>query len=119
MPAAGYYAFRSLATAMDQASPAEIAARFSAKEENFESYGFRKPSGEVMVSVSVAGAPADGSSRRTKSDVRIAGVRPRQLIAVDLLNGFEQQLNWQMQGNDILISGLYIPDYPILIRVIQ
>ena len=49
----------------------------------------------------------------------IAGVRPKQIIVVDLLNGFEQDLKWERQGNGVRISGLYVPDYTIIIRVVQ
>jgi len=119
MPAAGYYAFRTLATVMEQAVPADFGVSFSGRQADFESYGFRKPSGEIMVSAAVAGTPKDGPSRRTKSDVTIAGVRPKQIIVVDLLNGFEQDLKWERQANGVRISGLYVPDYTIIIRVVQ
>ena len=119
MPAAGYYAFRTLATVMEQAVPADFGVSFSGRQADFESYGFRKPSGEIMVSATLAGTPKDGPSRRTKSDVTIAGVRPKQIIVVDLLNGFEQDLKWERQGNGVRISGLYVPDYTIIIRVVQ
>jgi hypothetical protein len=72
-----------------------------------------------MISAALAGTPKDGPSRRAKSDVTIAGVRPKQITVVDLLNGFEQDLKWERQGNDVLISGLYVPDYPVMIRVVQ
>jgi hypothetical protein len=72
-----------------------------------------------MVSAAVAGTPKDGPSRRTKSDVTIAGVKAKQIIVLDLLNGFEQDLKWEQQGNGVRISGLYVPDYTIIIRVVQ
>ena len=50
-----------------------------------------------------------------KSHITIAGVRPKQITVVDLLNGFEQELKWERRGNEVLTAGLYVPDHPVMI----
>jgi hypothetical protein len=118
MPAAGYYAFRTLATVMDEAVPTKLSVSFGHPSNPIESYAFRKPTGELMVSAALGGAPNDGPALRATVDVVIQNTKPKRVIAIDLLNGFEQQLKWTRKGDAVLIPGLSVPDYPVMIRLV-
>lgn len=116
MPVGGYYAFRTLATVMEEAEAAEVQVRFQSRQADFESYGFRKP-GEIMVSVALAGSVMDGPAPRRRTTITIKDQRAKNVTLIDLLNGFSQGLNWKQHSNDIVIPALNVPDYPVLIRI--
>jgi hypothetical protein len=118
MPAASYYAFRTLATVMEEALPAEVEVSFSGRQADYETYAFRKPSGEVMVSVALAGSVSDGPAPRRKTTVSIKNLRAKSVSVIDLLNGFEQELKWEQRGSDIVVPDVNVPDYPVMIRLV-
>jgi hypothetical protein len=117
MPAASYYAFRTLATVMEEALPTEVGISFSGRQADYETFAFRRPSGEVMVSVALAGSTSDGPARRLKTTVSVKNLKAQKVTVIDLLNGFEQELRWEQKGNDLVVPDLNIPDYPVLIRL--
>lgn len=114
MPAASYYAFRTLATVMEDALPAEVEVSFTGRQADFETYAFRKAGGEFMVSAALVGSTSDGPAPRRKTEVTIRNMKQKRVTLIDLLNGFEQELKWNQNGGDIVIPELNIPDYPIL-----
>jgi hypothetical protein len=118
MPGAGYYAFRTLATVMEEALPAEVKVSLSGRQADYETYGFRKLGGQYLVSLALAGAVTDGPAPRHKTDVRIENMKASKVSVIDLLNGFEQELKWEQKDTGIVISGLNVPDYPVMIRIL-
>jgi len=118
MPSAGYYAFRTLSTVMDEAVPAQISVAFDGPAADFETYAFRKPSGDSLVSVSLSGSTYDGQSRSRKIRLSVKNMKAARITVLDLLNGNEQEVKWSRQGADISISNLNIPDYPIIVRIL-
>jgi len=103
---------------MEEALPTDVAVSFAGSPADFETYAFRKPSGEIMVSAALAGSVTDGPAPRRRTDVTIKNVRPKKVSVIDLLNGFEQELQWSAQGNDFVVRGLNVPDYPVMIRIV-
>ena len=117
MPEAAYYAFRTLATVMEEALPTQVEVSFGSRQSDYETYAFRKPSGEVMVSVALAGSVSDGPAPRRKTTLSIQNLKARKISVIDLLNGFEQGLKWEQKGSEIVVPDLNVPDYPIMIRI--
>jgi hypothetical protein len=70
-----------------------------------------------MVSVALAGSVQDGPAPRRKTSVTIPSATAKVVTAIDLLNGFEQHLKWRQVNSDIVITDLYVADYPIVIRI--
>jgi hypothetical protein len=119
MPAASYYGFRTLSTVMEEALPTEVAVSFSGRHADYETYAFRKPSGDVLVSAALAGSVYDGPAPRRKTTVSIKNLKARKVSVIDLLNGFEQELRWEQRGSsELVVPDLNVPDYPVMIRLL-
>ncbi len=51
------------------------------------------------------------------ADLTIMGLTSDQVIGIDVLSGFEQELIIENVGNSVLIRGLLIKDYPLLLHI--
>jgi hypothetical protein len=39
------------------------------------------------------------------------------VTGIDSLNGFEQELEWTQQGEDVVIPNLRVSDYPYILKI--
>jgi len=77
---------------------------------------FRYPSGDRMMAVwrNVVAHDEDNSVPAT---VVFPGLTAENVTGIDALHGFEQELVFEIDGEDTIIRDLLVKDYPILIRL--
>ena len=51
----------------------------------------------------------------TKAEVALPGMNAKKAWVVDIMNGTEQELNIEPQGDGTIIKGMLIKDYPVFI----
>ena len=54
-----------------------------------------------------------------ETSLTIPGVLASQVVGIDVLYGFEQELITETENGDLVISNLLIRDYPLLIEFID
>ncbi|MBI2842844.1 MAG: discoidin domain-containing protein [Armatimonadetes bacterium] len=115
-PQPAYYVLRTLCTIFEDAQPAPMLVQFSNKERKLESWTFELPKGDRLVSVSLAGNSADDSPDY-QTDITIPGETFGKAVAIDVLNGTEQDLIVSRNGTDAVLRGMLVKDYPIVLRL--
>ena len=77
---------------------------------------FRYPNGDRMLAVW-----ADGIAQDEDSGVPATVTFPNMIVGsatgIDVLHGFEQELTFEIDGEDTIVRDLLVKDYPILIRL--
>jgi hypothetical protein len=116
-PSVMYYLWRTLATVMDDFRPRQFPVKISAEEEAVV-FTFERSTGERMVAFWLAhrGATQPNDITALQGRVTLEGVRARQVWAVDLLNGSEQELRVESRGDDTVVDEVMITNYPTLVR---
>ena len=54
-----------------------------------------------------------------KTDVVVKGVRAGKVVAIDTLNGFEQELEFRQEGDGVAVPNVLVRDYPLMIKIAQ
>ncbi len=109
-----YYLLRTLCTAMEGARPAQVHVQVRAREE-IELYGFKQGARYALVALSLAGRSTD-EGRRAMADLTFTRLKAKRVVAIDSLNGTEQELRSQVCNGGTAVIGVLVPDYPILVR---
>ncbi len=110
-----YYALRSLSTTLDGFKAAKFPVTFS-DERPFECYTFQRGDNERMLAAWIPGKTSEGIVEII-SDVTLPDMAARRSWVVDIMNGTEQELKSISKGNDTVIPGMLIKDYPTFIRI--
>jgi hypothetical protein len=110
-----YYVLRSLSTVLDGFHPAEFPVRFSGQKP-FDCYTFKRGDNQLRVAAWIPGQTTDGIVE-AKSDITLPGLRAGRGWAVAVFNGAEQELTLTPRGNDTLLAGMLVKDYPVFIRI--
>jgi hypothetical protein len=141
-PEAAFYVMRTLCTVMDGAEPAEFDVTFKGEipPENiswweiyismdpklvsegtempreYDHWCFRMPEGGLMIGVYLTGQSVDRHPG-VKTDVTISGVKCRRVVGIDILNGFEQELEFEQREGRLVVAGVLVRDYPVMLRL--
>ena len=86
------------------------------KIQEFDNYNFNCPNGDLLVAVWLPGQGADQRSA-LKAHVIVEDVKVTKVTGIDTLNGVEQELNWERQGERAIIPDVLVRDYPLLLRL--
>jgi hypothetical protein len=113
-----YYVIRTLSTIMDGAKPTTLKVEFSSEGEGLENYNFSLPGKGLLVGIWLPGDSRD-EHPGVKTDVVVKGVRAGQVVGIDTLNGFEQELEFRQEGDQVVVPSVLIRDYPLMIRIGQ
>ena len=70
----------------------------------------------MMVGIWLSGRSVDKNPGIT-TDVIINMPKCRKVVGIDTLNGFEQELKFNQDGDRLVIPGVIIRDYPLFIRI--
>jgi hypothetical protein len=100
----------------EDAVPAELAVELRNKEIAFDTFSFNLPNGEILVALWVSGAGSD-DFLDIISDIVLPGILYERATGIDTLNGFEQELRVSIEGNDTVLTGMLIKDYPVVLRL--
>ena len=114
-PQLAYYVMRNMSTLLAETKPKTWNYWKSDEQHSYQIKMFEK-SGRPFIAVWIGPMQKNGYSE-TRCDFRFPGMVATRITAYDSLNGLRQELQFIQEGNDILIPGLLIKDYPIFIDV--
>jgi len=110
-----YYVLRNLSTVLDGFKGAYFEVRFTG-EKQFECDTFAKGEEDLMFAGWVPGKTEDGIVE-FETDVTLPGRRIGSAKVYDIMNGTEQELVVTQQGNEAVLKGMLIKDYPVFVRL--
>ena len=108
---------KRLSTLMAGAQPSFFPVEISATA-NVVSYTFTLPNGDRLVAVWSDINIADEDAA-TSTTLTFPGLSAQQVVGVDILNGFEQELITEVVDGKLVIRNLLIKDYPLVIQFSQ
>ena len=108
---------RNLATIMAAAQPIDLAVDVQGEPTNVSTYSFALPDGHELIALWTEGIARDDDPG-TEVTLVVTGRSVQQVIAIDVLRGFQQQLITNDENGDLVIPDLLISDYPIILRLI-
>ena len=114
--AAATYAVRYLSTLVVGNWPLSVPVTVESKAADVVSYGFMLPDGDQLLAVWSDGVAADYAAG-TPSQLVLSGRAGWDARGIDVLNGFEQDLDTSTQGTDLVIHDFMVRDYPLMIRL--
>ena len=113
----GYYAYRTLCTALADCEPdPTIDAKLEAEAagEMIDLWTFRHKDGDVVVALWLKG---DARDRNSGEMVQVVvPVKTGSAIGYDVLNGIEQEMNLTPEGEATRVQNLQVYDYPLVLR---
>jgi hypothetical protein len=114
-PQPAYYALRTISTILDGFEPGSLPIRWEGAE-GCDCYCFQKGK-EALIAVWLPGRAKDGVDG-LEASLLIPGMRVRKAWGLDAMNGTQQRLATSRRGNDTVMEGMMIHDFPIFIRII-
>jgi len=115
-PQAAYYVMRNLATALEDLQPDNLKYFIENIPHRIESYSMSRK-GEKVLALWIQGHASDEFLAKPVN-IRISG-NYNSAYGYDCMNGITQQLQISKHNNEILVRDILIPDYPILIKLIE
>ena len=105
---------RNINTIMAGAKPFEIPLTIDSEAEKIMNYGFVKSNGDYMVAL-WSDMPPASNYKGNESSIFIPDISSSHVIAIDLLYGFEQKLDFRVANGGIYIDNLIVKDYPLVL----
>lgn len=113
-----YTTVQNLCSIMAGNKPVHLPVTIQGDADHIKSYGFSLPGGENLFAVWIDGAAVDYDTG-IPSTLVFPGRAGQKAIGIDVLNGFEQVLTTENDGDNLVIRGFLLKDYPIIIRLSQ
>ena len=110
------FAVRNLSTIMPGNEPVTFPVELQTEAMNVKSYGFVLPNGDRLLAMWSDGVAVEYDPGMLSTLV-LPGRAGQIAIGIDVLYGYEQELETTNEGNDLVVTDLLIPDYPIIIRL--
>lgn len=137
-----YYVMRTLCTVMEGSEPTELDVAFEGTispehlvwgettpdghfkinsegtdvPREYDHYCFTMPDNGLMVGVYLTGQSRD-SHPGVKTDMTINGVTCSRVVGIDILNGTEQELEFEQKGDKLIVPGVLVRDCPVMLRL--
>ncbi|MGB2964199.1 MAG: cellulase family glycosylhydrolase [Anaerolineales bacterium] len=108
----------NLADRLAGAEPADFPLSLASEAVNMRHYSFVLPNGDGLVALWTNGIPVEDDPG-IETAITIPGFSAREVTGIDVLYGFEQELNFEVVDGALIINNLLIKDYPILIKLSQ
>ena len=109
---------RNLCTVMTGAEPTNILVNIQSNSTNILNYGFDLPDGDKLLALWADGIAVDDDPG-VSSIVTFTGNTYQKVIAIDILNSFQQELTTSVENGNLIIQDLLVKDYPIILRLIK
>jgi hypothetical protein len=109
---------RNLSSVMAGAAPTGLTVNVESEATNISSYAFTLPNGDRLFAMwtnDVAVIADPGIS----TTLTFPDQSAQQVVIIDTLYGFEQELNTEMENGNLIIRNLLVKDYPIIIKFIN
>ncbi|MFW9789037.1 MAG: hypothetical protein ACFFE1_15260 [Candidatus Thorarchaeota archaeon] len=97
-------------------SPVSLVVEFSSEPTNTLNYTFKMPDGDTLIAYWTHGVAVDDDPG-VSTNLTFPGVSAQKVVAIDVLNGFEQELIIGMENGDLVIRNIFVMDYPIILRI--
>lgn len=107
---------RNINTVLAGAEPADIPISLETTAENVRHYSFVLPDGSRLVALWTNGDAVDADPG-INADLTFPGSIAHRVVGIDVFNGFEQEMNIETSGGNLVINNLMIKDYPIFLRL--
>jgi hypothetical protein len=96
--------------------PIELAVELEGEPANTVNNTFKLPNGDILFSFWTHGEAVDDDSG-VSTTLTFPGLSAQQVIAIDTLNGFEQELITEVENESLAIRGIFVRDYPIILHI--
>ena len=110
-------AIRSLTNLLAGAQPIEIKIKFGKSSEELRSIAFRLPDGSNLIAFWRDVAARDDDDTGVANTITISGIKTENIIGIDPLYAYQQELVFSQTNNGLLISNFLIKDYPTFIHL--
>jgi len=108
---------RNLCTIMAGTEPASLPIEIQSEATNIRSYSFCLTNGDQLIALWTDGVAVD-EDPGVKATLTLPGFSAQEVIGIDVLNGFEQQMITSIENGNPVIRNLLVKDYPIIFRFI-
>ncbi len=113
-----YYTVRNLSTVMAGHTAASQEVVIESSANNIMSYGFTMSNGNRLFTLWTNGAAVEyDPGVNATLTFTFDGDMPTSTTGIDVLHGYTQPLDFEVNGNQLIISNLKVKDYPILIQL--
>jgi len=109
------HTIRNLCTIMAGANPIDLPMEIQSEAENIRSYSFSLTNGDILVALWTDGVAVDDDAG-VRSILNVPGFSAQKVMALDVLNGFEQQVITSAEDGNLVIHDLLVKDYPTILR---
>jgi len=109
---------RNLNTTMAGARPTHIEMDINSPAENLASYAFALPNDDLLFALWTDGE-AMIDDKGIETSLTIPNLTSDRIVGIDVLYGFEQELDFQIVNGKIYIERLMVKDYPTIIKIID
>jgi hypothetical protein len=107
---------RNLYTVMAGTRPIVYSIDIEREPVNTLTYSFALPIGDRLFALWTDGEATDDDPGESVT-LTFPGVSAQQVMGIDVLYGFEQELITEMENTNLIINNLLVKDYPIFIKI--
>lgn len=113
-----YYTVRNLSTVMAGHKVADLDVIVESSADNILSYGFALSNGDRLIALWTNGAAVehDPGVNATLTFTFEEGM-PVSVTAIDVLHGYTQPLEFEVNDNQLSLHDLRVKDYPVIIQL--
>ncbi|MFC1656586.1 hypothetical protein ACFL14_01290 [Patescibacteria group bacterium] len=108
----------NLATIMAGAEPIELEIEIETEAEKIRSYSFSLTNRDKLIAIWTDGVAVDDDSG-VSADLTFDGLSGKEVVAVDVLNGYQQSITTSNKNGNLVIENLIIRDYPLILKIKQ
>jgi len=109
---------QGLCTIMAGTKPIDLPVEIKSEATNIRSYGFSLPNGDRLLTLWTDGVAVDNDPG-VEATVTLFGLSGHKVLAIDILNSFQQELVTSTEDGNLVIQNLLVKDYPIILHLID
>jgi hypothetical protein len=98
--------------------PISLAVEIERKPANTLTNNFTLPNGDTLFALWTHGEAVDDVTG-VSTTLAFTGLSAQQVIAIDALHGFEQELIIEVENGNLVIRNIFVMDYPIILRIVR
>ncbi|HEY45078.1 MAG TPA: right-handed parallel beta-helix repeat-containing protein [Anaerolineae bacterium] len=111
-----YPTMRNLSTVMAGSMPTDLGVQFESTATNIMDFGFVLPNGDRLFALWTNGTAVEDDPG-VSTTLTFDDLSSRQVVAVDVIHGIEQQMTTESLNGDLVLRNLLVKDYPIILRL--
>ncbi|MBA7688686.1 hypothetical protein ES703_97175 [subsurface metagenome] len=106
---------QNLCNIMGGTNPLTIPIDIQSEAENIKSYSFSLTNGDKLIALWTDGVAVDEDSG-VDADLILPGITAQEVIAIDVLNGYQQPITTSKENGDLVIQNLIVRDYALILH---